>query len=40
MRSVLHYSARCENSESRTIIDEECITHGADKFSKDSVSDL
>ena len=37
-RSVLHYSARCENVESRSAIDEECTTHGADKFAKDSVS--
>ena len=38
MRSALHYSARCPNSEARHAIDEECTTHGADKFAKDSVS--
>ena len=38
MRSVLHHASRCENEDARKAIDEECITHGADKFARDSVS--
>ena len=38
MRTVLHYSARCENADSRSLINEEATAQGADELAKDSVS--
>ena len=38
MRTVLHYSARCENADTRSLINEEAIAQGADELAKDSVS--
>ena len=38
MRTVLHYSARCENAETRSLINDEATAQGADELAKDSVS--
>ena len=38
MRTVLHYSARCENADTRSLINEEATAQGADELAKDSVS--
>ena len=38
MRTVLHYSARCENADTRSLVNEEAIAQGADELAKDSVS--
>ena len=37
MRTVLHYSARCENADTRSLINEEATAQGADELAKDSV---
>ena len=38
MRTVLHYSARCENADTRSLINEEATAQGADELAKDLVS--
>ena len=38
MRTVLHYSARCENADTRSLINEEATAQGADELAKDSVN--
>ena len=38
MRTVLHYSARCENADTRSLINDEATAQGADELAKDSVS--
>ena len=40
MRTVLHYSARCENADTRSLINEEATAQGADELAKDSVSNV
>ena len=32
------FYTRCENSEKRALIDDECTNQGADKLAKDSVN--
>ena len=38
MRTVLHYSARCENADTRSLINDEATAQGADELAKDSVN--